>query len=194
MKNTPKTLTLSAKTVKPAASAAAQPKATLVEPLDPAQTAAPVTVVRKRSRLASPAEAESSAPVAQGNEAPAAAAGAARPAAVKKVSAKTVSKLEAARLDAAKAEADKSQPAAEPRGTAPVVSQTTDAATLAAIDTSGYVLPSVKVPGRRGRKPSEFTPENDEVAALNAVERAELKAASKAKDRKKAGRDDEGAT
>jgi RNA polymerase primary sigma factor len=30
------------------------------------------------------------------------------------------------------------------------VSQTTDAATLAAIDTSGYLLPSVKVPGRRG--------------------------------------------
>ncbi len=71
-------------------------------------------------------------------------------------------------------------------GTAPVVSQTTDAATLAAIDTSGYVLPSVKVPGRRGRKPKEFTPENDEVAALNAVERAELKAVdkAKAKDRK----------
>jgi RNA polymerase primary sigma factor len=40
----------------------------------------------------------------------------------------------------------------------------------------------VKVPGRRGRKPSEFTPENDEVAALNAVERAELKAVSKARD------------
>jgi RNA polymerase primary sigma factor len=69
---------------------------------------------------------------------------------------------------------------------APVVSQTTDAATLAAIDTSGYVLPSVKVPGRRGRKPKEFQPENDEVAALNAVERAELKAVdkAKAKDRK----------
>ena len=67
---------------------------------------------------------------------------------------------------------------------APVVSQTTDAATLAAIDTSGYVLPSVKVPGRRGRKPKEFQPENDEVAALNAVERAELKAVDKAKDRK----------
>jgi len=32
---------------------------------------------------------------------------------------------------------------------APGVSQTTDAATLAAIDTSGYILPSVKVPGRR---------------------------------------------
>ncbi|WP_442881992.1 RNA polymerase sigma factor RpoD [Duganella sp. S19_KUP01_CR8] len=68
----------------------------------------------------------------------------------------------------------------------PAVSQTTDAATLAAIDTSGYVLPSVKVPGRRGRKPKEFQPENDEVAALNAVERAELKAVdkAKAKDRK----------
>jgi RNA polymerase primary sigma factor len=66
------------------------------------------------------------------------------------------------------------------------VSQTTDAATLAAIDTSSYVLPSIKVPGRRGRKPKEFQPENDEVAALNAVERAELKAAdkAKAKDRK----------
>ena len=66
------------------------------------------------------------------------------------------------------------------------VSQTRDAAALAAIDTSGYVLPTVKVPGRRGRKPKDFQPENDEVAALNAVERAELKAADKAraKDRK----------
>jgi RNA polymerase primary sigma factor len=66
------------------------------------------------------------------------------------------------------------------------LSQTTDAEALAAIDTSGYVLPAVKVPGRRGRKPKEFTPENDEVAALNAVERAELKAVdkAKAKDRK----------
>ena len=68
----------------------------------------------------------------------------------------------------------------------PVVNQTTDAATLAAIDTSGYILPGVKVPGRRGRKPKEFQPENDEIAALNAVERTELKAAdkAKAKDRK----------
>jgi RNA polymerase primary sigma factor len=68
----------------------------------------------------------------------------------------------------------------------PTVSQTTDAATLAAIDTSGYILPSVKVPGRRGRKPKEFQPENDEIAALNAVERAEMKAVdkAKAKDRK----------
>ncbi|WP_373896786.1 RNA polymerase sigma factor RpoD [uncultured Massilia sp.] len=85
------------------------------------------------------------------------------------------------------AKADKSQDKAEARvaGVAPV-SQTTDAQALAAIDTSGYVLPAVKVPGRRGRKPKEFTPENDEVAALNAVERAELKAVdkAKAKDRK----------
>jgi len=74
----------------------------------------------------------------------------------------------------------------KPAGTMATVSQTTDAAALAAIDTSSYVLPSVKVPGRRGRKPKEFQPENDEVAALNAVERAELKAADKvkAKDRK----------
>jgi RNA polymerase primary sigma factor len=57
---------------------------------------------------------------------------------------------------------------------------------LATIDTSGYILPGVKVPGRRGRKPKEYQPENEEMAALNAVERAELKAAdkAKAKDRK----------
>ncbi|MEO6353752.1 MAG: RNA polymerase sigma factor RpoD [Oxalobacteraceae bacterium] len=68
----------------------------------------------------------------------------------------------------------------------PIVKSTTDAATLAAIDTSGYILPTIKVPGRRGRKPKEFQPENDEVAALNAVERTEMKAAdkAKAKDRK----------
>ena len=167
MKNTAKTLTLSAKPVKPAANAKAQPKASLVEPLDPAQAAAPVTVVRKRARVvAKPVEA-----VAAPAETAAPAASQARPSAAKKA-------------------ATKSQPAQEaPRGAAPAVSQTTDAAALAAIDTSGYVLPSVKVPGRRGRKPSEFTPENDEVAALNAVERAELKAASKAKDRKKSGRE-----
>jgi RNA polymerase primary sigma factor len=71
-------------------------------------------------------------------------------------------------------------------GSAPTVSQTTDAAVLAAIDTSSYVLPGVKVPGRRGRKPKEYQPENEEMAALNAVERAEMKALdkAKAKDRK----------
>ncbi|KQV88672.1 RNA polymerase subunit sigma-70 [Massilia sp. Root351] len=86
----------------------------------------------------------------------------------------------------AKAAKTADKPETRVTSTPPAVSQTTDAATLAAIDTSGYVLPSVKVPGRRGRKPKEFQPENDEVAALNAVERAELKAVdkAKAKDRK----------
>ncbi len=71
-------------------------------------------------------------------------------------------------------------------GSAPTVSQTTDAALLASIDTSSYVLPGVKVPGRRGRKPKEYQPENEAMAALNAVERAEMKALdkAKAKDRK----------
>ncbi len=93
----------------------------------------------------------------------------------------------AAKTTRASATVDKGQDTAEVRTASPApVNQTTDAAALAAIDTSGYVLPSVKVPGRRGRKPKEFTPENDEIAALNAVERAELKAAdkAKAKDRK----------
>ena len=64
---------------------------------------------------------------------------------------------------------------------APAVSKTTDAALLASIDTSGYILPGVKVPGRRGRKPKEYQPENEEMAALNAVERSELNAIDKAK-------------
>jgi len=88
------------------------------------------------------------------------------------------------------AKAEKVQETSDARtpssSTAPVVNQTTDAAVLAAIDTSGYILPGVKVPGRRGRKPKEYQPENEEMAALNAVERAELKAIdkAKAKDRK----------
>jgi RNA polymerase primary sigma factor len=102
---------------------------------------------------------------------------------------KTESKV-AAKPASVSAKADKASEKVETRApassTPPGVSQTTDAAALAAIDTSGYVLPSIKVPGRRGRKPKEFQPENDEVAALNAVERAELKAVdkAKAKDRK----------
>ena len=70
------------------------------------------------------------------------------------------------------------------------VKQTTDAAALAAIDTSGYVLPAVKVPGRRGRKPRDFQPESDEIAQLNAVERAEqIKAVDKAKARDRKNRE-----
>lgn len=100
---------------------------------------------------------------------------------------KPQTKVAAKTTRASAAKADKSQDTAEVRtASAAPVSQTTDAAALAAIDTSGYVLPTVKVPGRRGRKPKEFTPENDEIAALNTIERAELKAAdkAKAKDRK----------
>ncbi|MGB7479152.1 MAG: RNA polymerase sigma factor RpoD [Burkholderiaceae bacterium] len=59
---------------------------------------------------------------------------------------------------------------------APEVTRITDAAILASIDTSSYAMPGTKVPGRRGRRPSEFQPEDDEITALNAIERAELKA------------------
>jgi RNA polymerase primary sigma factor len=155
----------------------------VTEPIEPlaAQQAqagndavAPVIVRKRGSRLASlnAAEAEQ-AGVAQASAATAPAAEAASAAAPKAVRSRTVAARPAA-----------SAPAA-PGTTA--VSSTTDAATLASIDTSGYLLPQVKVPGRRGRKPSEFVPENDEVAALNAVERAELKAASRLRERKLKG-------
>ena len=50
------------------------------------------------------------------------------------------------------AKVENAQDKAEARTSTTPVNQTTDAAALAAIDTSGYVLPSIKVPGRRGRK------------------------------------------
>jgi len=133
---------------------------------------APV-IVRKRGKLAAlkaaePEAAVAAAPVAA-EEAPAVEE------APKVVRARAVRRVETSPVAAAVASA------------VGAVSKTTDAAALAAIDTSGYLLPQVKVPGRRGRKPSEFVPENDEVAALNAVERAELKAASKARERKAKG-------
>ena len=61
----------------------------------------------------------------------------------------------------------------------------TDAEKLASIDTSGYVLPTEKVPARRGRKPKEAQPESDELTAINAMEREELKKASKRSQRAK---------
>ncbi|HEY0489645.1 MAG TPA: RNA polymerase sigma factor RpoD [Telluria sp.] len=170
MKNTAKTLTLTAaKAPRKGTAQLAVPKTATSYFLE-AEAAAPVdagavpVVVRKRSRLAA------AEPVVD-VEAPQAAQ-AVQPAATP-APAPRASKV---RVAAKKADE-------------PVVSHTTasvvsDAATLASIDTSGYLLPSVKVPGRRGRKPSEFMPEHDEVAALNAVERAELKAVSKAKERK----------
>ncbi len=65
---------------------------------------------------------------------------------------------------------------------------TTDAASLSTIDVSNYTLPATKVPARRGRRPTEFTPEHDDIAALNALERAEIAAATRAKSRQAAGK------
>ncbi|MFL6710559.1 MAG: RNA polymerase sigma factor region1.1 domain-containing protein, partial [Massilia sp.] len=137
-----------------------------------ASTPVAATVVRKRvSKLAALKQADTVESVAEVPAEPAAAAAAPAVKAVKPRVARKVAEVEPTVIQTA----------------GQSVSQVTDAATLAQIDTSGYLLPSVKVPGRRGRKPSEFTPENDEVAALNAVERAELKAVSKAKERKAKG-------
>ncbi|MBR7070346.1 MAG: RNA polymerase sigma factor RpoD [Oxalobacter sp.] len=61
----------------------------------------------------------------------------------------------------------------------------TDAEKLASIDTSSYVFPTEKVPARRGRKPKEAQPESDELTAINAMEREELKKASKRSQRAK---------
>ncbi|MPQ56586.1 RNA polymerase sigma factor RpoD [Duganella sp. FT27W] len=192
MTKTPKTLTLSVKTARPSSAPLVVPKTTLSYVIDNAQEAASkVTVVKKKTRLSS-ATIEPVATMAAAAESDA-------PARTVKLARKPGDAGDAA----ATAEmavpvvrtAPKSKLVKAVKEPAPVVistggttvSQVTDAATLASIDTSGYLLPSVKVPGRRGRKPSEFTPENDEVAALNAVERAELKAVSKARERKAKG-------
>ncbi|GAB3382500.1 RNA polymerase sigma factor RpoD [Massilia agri] len=144
--------------------------------------AAATVVVKKRgSKLAALKAAAAEAPQVEATVAPAPVAAAEEtPAAPKAVRTRT------RRTDANAAVGNPSAPAAAPTAVG-AVSATTDAAALAAIDTSGYLLPQVKVPGRRGRKPSEFVPENDEVAALNAVERAEMKAASKLRERKAKG-------
>ncbi|GGY56091.1 RNA polymerase sigma factor RpoD [Pseudoduganella albidiflava] len=187
---TPKTLTLSTKKPRAEAAPLTVPKTTLSYVIDNAQEAAgKVTVVKKKtSRLAVLPGEEALATDASVAEsaATAAPAGDEPKKAVRKAvaGADEAPKAPVVRVRKAKLEA----PAPSPSAPA-AVSQVTDAATLASIDTSGYLLPSVKVPGRRGRKPSEFTPENDEVAALNAVERAELKAASKARERKAKGLD-----
>ena len=141
---------------------------------------AATVVVRKRgSKLAALKAAVAEAPQAEAEAAPAAAAAPAVPAAEEAPAAPKVVRTRTRRTDA------NALPA--PATAVGAVSATTDAAALAAIDTSGYLLPQVKVPGRRGRKPSEFVPENDEVAALNAVERAEMKVASKLRERKAKG-------
>jgi RNA polymerase primary sigma factor len=152
----------------------------------PSAPAAPPVIVRKRvSKLAAlKAAADDTAqaaevPAAQPAAAPAASAATAATSSAEQPAARVVRTRTARRV-----EPGTTAVPSTPTGT---VSTTTDAATLAAIDTSGYTLPGVKVPGRRGRKPSEFMPENDEIAALNAVERAEMKAASKLRERKAKG-------
>ncbi|WP_313704683.1 RNA polymerase sigma factor RpoD [Massilia sp.] len=159
----------------PGAAADADAEPYFAAPATPA--VAPVIVRKRTSKLAALKAAEAPAP------APVAAAPAAAPAPAAEEAPKVV-RTRTRRLEPAAAAAAVSAARA---GTGSTVSKTTDAAALAAIDTSGYLLPQVKVPGRRGRKPSEFMPENDEVAALNAVERAELKAVSKARERKAKG-------
>ncbi|MFC0168796.1 RNA polymerase sigma factor RpoD [Pseudoduganella danionis] len=196
MTKTPKTLTLSGKAARSSSATLVVPKTTLSYVIDNAQEAASkVTVVKKKTRLSAAAEAADTAVASQ------AASSADVPAKAVRVSRKAAAPLAAGDSEAPAAapvvavkaksklvKAPKAEPAPVIIPTSgPAVSQVTDAATLASIDTSGYLLPSVKVPGRRGRKPSEFTPENDEVAALNAVERAELKAVSKARERKAKG-------
>ena len=195
MTKTPKTLTLSVKAARTSSAPLVVPKTTLSYVIDNAQEAASkVTVVKKKTRLSAAAEAaqaEAQVAVQQADSADApvktvkvARKAAVAPAAETSAPAVVVKAAPKSKL----VRAAKAEPAPVVIVTAgPAVSQVTDAATLASIDTSGYLLPSVKVPGRRGRKPSEFTPENDEVAALNAVERAELKAVSKARERKAKG-------
>ena len=190
MTKTPKTLTLSVKTARTSSAPLVVPKTTLSYVIDNAQEAASkVTVVKKKTRLSAAAEAaQAEAQVAV--ESPVKAVKVARkgaPAvAADEPVADTVVVKAAPKSKLVKAVKVETAPVTIVSA-GPAVSQVTDAATLASIDTSGYLLPSVKVPGRRGRKPSEFTPENDEVAALNAVERAELKAVSKARERKAKG-------
>ena len=62
-----------------------------------------------------------------------------------------------------------------------------EAATLADIDTSGYVMPMFKEAAKRGRKPSSPQVYNEEIHALNAVESSELKRAARSKATKKSG-------
>jgi RNA polymerase primary sigma factor len=195
MNKTSKTLTLTTKAAKTDSTPSTQPKTAQIHVLESEQTPTKVTVVTKpRSRLlAKTVQAEVSEASAEPVKDSAAIAPAAPavqaeatdtavPAPKVRVVRKSESKVA---TKAALPKAEKPQPSLEAKAASrPEASQITDAQALAAIDTSSYLLPATKVPGRRGRKPSEFQPENDEIAALNAVERAEFKAASKAKDRK----------
>jgi RNA polymerase primary sigma factor len=170
MTKTAKTLTLTAKSTAGGSAKPARPKSvrTTSHAADPEQAPSTVTVVTKsRSRFAGRLnDADANKPLQKEAEAGPSAPGLSKPKAV--VLKKTTDRPS----DATERK--------EPSASAAVI-QTTDAAALAAIDTSSYALPTVKVPARRGRRPTEFQSEQDEVAALNAVERAELRAATRSK-------------
>ena len=197
MKKPAKTLTLPAKNAKPATARSTSLKSNAKPAVKKATAATPRVrdeklqskVLTKTSAAAAPQPAVKALAT---SAAKTLSKTAAKPVSAQSKASVTIKKTELKTAES-KAAAKPAKTAAKPESKPGVavmitstVSQTTDAATLAAIDTSGYILPSVKVPGRRGRKPKEFQPENDEVAALNAVERAELKAVdkAKAKDRK----------
>ncbi len=179
MTNPVKTLTLTKKTTLPATRPAAAPKnvhAAIVAPPDGAADARPVTVVTRRSRakvMATPAAAAEPATTASAAPQTAVAPTAAAPAAVLPTGGKAIIVKKSAVRSAEKTgTANKSAPAATATAAAAPVKRSTAADALAAIDTSGYTLPSVRQPARRGRRPAEFQPETEEVAALNAAENA----------------------
>ncbi len=202
-----KTLTLTAKPVKPASTTVSA--RTVTHTADPLQAPTAVTVVTKRSRLTattatSPAPAPESEVTTTLEQAapdlPVVAPAAPEPqptVVVRARKAKTIVKpvddvVQQAATDTpipAASNVEAKTPAAPKTvrqvKTRQTVGEKSDAGTdVAAIDTSSYTLPAVKTPARRGRRPSEFRPEQDEVSALNALERAEMTAASRARARK----------
>jgi len=186
MKKTAKT-TVTAKKVKPAATKPASSKSMAKPAVKKTAAAKPASKVKAPIKAATKTVAKpapKTAAKATPSKAKSSSRAAAKPAPEKLKAPVTNKKTESKTASKPTKVAAQAEPKSDSKVMA--VSQTTDAAALAAIDTSSYVLPGVKVPGRRGRKPKEYQPENEEIAALNAVERAELKAAdkAKAKDRK----------
>ncbi len=175
-----KTLTLTTKARRAdAAASTSDPARTVSHAIDPAQTPARVTIITKaRSRLLPSAATTIDTP----------------PAATAPTVAVVVRKVPKAIIKPVEPAAAATPPIAEAAAPkvrvlhrAPAKTQE-PAAAPAAIDVSGYTLPAMKVPARRGRRPSEYRPEQEEVAALNAVERAEINAAKKARERRSTGK------
>ncbi len=197
-----KTLTLTIKAPRPAGTAPAV--RTLSQSPDPLQEAAKVVVVTKPRRLApgtighaerdaSPAHAEpiASEPAAQTQREPVVVRKSASKLAIKPaVTAPEQPDVAGTEIPAVVPAAPAAAPAAAMPPTvetrlapkARVVRAAPSAKAAEPVpspapDTSSYVLPEQKVPARRGRRPADFGAENEEIAALNAVERAELSAA-----------------